>query len=42
VVDFPVVQLVRPGEVAARPLLPSVLYLPFAGEFPEASLALPW
>jgi molecular chaperone DnaK (HSP70) len=35
-------QLVKPGEVAARDRLPSFLYLPAAGEFPAASLALPW
>ncbi len=40
--DFPVPQLVRPGEVATRALYPSVVYLPFDGEFPEGSLALPW
>lgn len=40
--DFAVPQLVRPGEVSARPLFPSAVYLPFAGEFPEGSLALPW
>ena len=42
VIDFPVPQLVRPGEVSARPLYPSAVYLPFEGEFPEGSLALPW
>ncbi len=35
-------QLVQPGEVAARPLLPSYLYLPHASELPSAELALPW
>lgn len=40
--DFPVLQLVRPGELGARALLPSVLYLPFPGEFPPQALALPW
>ena len=35
-------QLVGPGEVAARPLLPSVRYHPAAGELDPASLALPW
>ena len=40
--DFPVPQLVRPGEVSPRPLFPSAVYLPFAGEFPAGSLALPW
>ena len=42
VVDFPVPQLVRPGEVSARPLLPSFVYLPTVGEFPEGALKLPW
>lgn len=40
--DFAVPQLVRPGELSARPLFPSAVYLPFTGEFPEGSLALPW
>jgi molecular chaperone DnaK (HSP70) len=35
-------QLVRPGEVAARDRLPSFLYLPAPGEYPPASLTLPW
>lgn len=42
VVDFPVPQLTHPGQVSPRPLFPSVVYLPFAGEFPEGSTALPW
>ncbi|MBL8924589.1 MAG: hsp70 family protein [Myxococcaceae bacterium] len=42
VIDFPVPQLVRPGEQAARPLFPSVVYLPFEGEFPPGSTAMPW
>ncbi len=40
--DFPIPQLVRPGEMAARALYPSAVYLPFEGEFPSGSLALPW
>jgi molecular chaperone DnaK (HSP70) len=40
VLDVP--QLVMPGEIAARPLLPSFLYLPGAQDFPAGSLALPW
>ncbi len=40
--DVPVPQLVRPGELAPWPLLPSAVYLPFEGEFPPGSLALPW
>ena len=39
---FGIEQLVALGEVAARPLLPSVLYLPAAGEIPEGDLVLPW
>jgi molecular chaperone DnaK (HSP70) len=39
---FEVPQLVGPGEVAPRPLLPSHLYLPGPHELPEGALALPW
>jgi hypothetical protein len=35
-------QLVNPGEVAARTLLPSFLYLPGPLDFPAKSLGLPW
>lgn len=35
-------QLVGPGETAALPLLPSVVYLPAAGELPEGGTRLPW
>ena len=38
--DIP--QLVNPGEVAARTLLPSFLYVPGELDFPAGSLALPW
>ena len=38
--DIP--QVVRPGEVANRALLPSFTYLAGQGEFPEGSLDLPW
>jgi hypothetical protein len=40
--QFHIAQLVGPGEVREQPLLPSVLYLPGAADFPEGSLALPW
>lgn len=40
--DFGVLQLVRPGEQLEQPLYPSVVYLPFEGEFPAGSLELPW
>ena len=39
---LPIPQLVGPGEVAARPVLPSFLYLPGPYELAEASTALPW
>jgi hypothetical protein len=42
VVDLPVPQLVRPGELAERSLLPSCVYLPGERELPEGALALPW
>ena len=37
-----VTQLVNPGEVAPRPLLPSFLFIPGDLDFPEGSTALPW
>src|SRR5947209_444232 len=40
--DFPIVQLQRPGQVGALPLLPSTLYAPAAGELPAGATALPW
>ena len=39
---LPVPQLVTPGSVEERFLLPSFLYLPSPEEFPKGSLALPW
>src|SRR5919201_220912 len=39
---FPVPQLVAPGELASRQLLPSFLYLPGAHDLPAGSVALPW
>jgi hypothetical protein len=35
-------QLVRAGAVAARPLLPSFLYVPHPSELPAGATALPW
>jgi len=35
-------QVVNPGEVAEKSLLPSSLYLPGAGEQPAGALKLPW
>ena len=42
VVDFPIPQLQRPGEVAALPLLPSSLYVAREYELPPGSTLLPW
>jgi molecular chaperone DnaK (HSP70) len=42
VIDFPILQIQRPGETAALPLLPSCLYLPGEHELPEGSTYLPW
>ena len=39
---FEIEQLVGPGEVAKRPLLPSFRYHPAPGELPEEQLILPW
>jgi len=39
---LPIPQLVHASEVAARPLLPSYLYLPHPSELPPAALELPW
>mgnify|MGYP000844879996 CR=1 FL=1 len=38
----PVAQVVNPGEVAERHLLPSFLYLPGDLDFAKGALALPW
>lgn len=37
-----ITQVVAPGTIAERSLLPSALYVPAEGEFPADSLALPW
>jgi molecular chaperone DnaK (HSP70) len=39
---FAIPQLVHPGEISPRPLLPSFLYLPSTAEFDPQALALPW
>src|SRR5580704_6011535 len=39
---FPVPQLVAPGEIGNRPLLPSFLYLPGPHDLPAGAAALPW
>src|SRR5262245_45774999 len=41
-VQFQVPQVVQPGVVATRPLLPSFLYLPGPNEQPAGALKLPW
>jgi molecular chaperone DnaK (HSP70) len=42
VVDFPIPQLQRPGEVVTAPLFPSCLYLPSPHELPPEAARLPW
>lgn len=37
-----IAQLVAPGEVGRRPILPSFLYLPGPYELPQESIELPW
>jgi molecular chaperone DnaK (HSP70) len=39
---LPIPQVVQPGVVEDRPLLPSFLYLPGPSELPGGSLKLPW
>ncbi|MGH8559902.1 MAG: Hsp70 family protein [Methylococcales bacterium] len=39
---FEIEQLIAPGEIAARPLLPSVRYHPAQGELAGKDIALPW
>src|SRR5690349_16327591 len=39
---FLVPQLIAPGELAQRSVLPSFLYLPGAYDLPAGSTALPW
>ncbi len=39
---FAIPQLIRPGEVAPRSLLPSFLYLPHPDELPPGAAGLPW
>src|SRR5207248_3852345 len=41
-VQLPVPQIVQPGVVEERALLPSFLYLPGPNELPAGSLRLPW
>src|SRR5262249_13974690 len=40
--QLPVAQVVQPGAVEPRTLLPSFLYLPGPNELPAGSLRLPW
>src|SRR5262245_54817159 len=39
---FDVPQLIAPGELKPRPLLPSFLYLPGPHDLPAGAVALPW
>ena len=39
---FAIPQLIAPGEIGQRPVLPSFLYLPGAYDLPPGSTALPW
>ncbi|MBY0525117.1 MAG: Hsp70 family protein [Gemmataceae bacterium] len=41
-VELGLPQVVQPGAVESRPLLPSFLYLPGPNELPAGSLKLPW
>ncbi|MBJ6761761.1 hsp70 family protein [Myxococcaceae bacterium JPH2] len=40
--DFPIPQLVRQGEVSARALLPSTVYVPAGAELAAGTTRLPW
>jgi molecular chaperone DnaK (HSP70) len=40
--DFPVTQLVAPGEVESRPTLPSFHYEAAPGELPTVAMRMPW
>src|SRR5262249_2184503 len=40
--SFPIPQLIGPGQVGQRPLLPSFLYLPGPHDLPAGATALPW
>src|SRR5947207_2951352 len=42
VLDFPVVQVMRPGDIRPGRLLPSAIYLQHPDELPPGSYALPW
>src|SRR5215472_10671400 len=42
VVDVPITQAVRPGEIRPSQLLPSVIYLPHPKELTPGSYGLPW
>jgi len=42
VVDLPVMQAIRAGDIRPSQLLPSAIYLPHSNELPPDSYALPW
>lgn len=37
-----ITQVLGPGVIGEKPLLPSALYIPASGEYAEGSFALPW
>ena len=42
VLDFPIVQNIRPSDLRPQALLPSALYLQHPDELPAEAYALPW
>jgi molecular chaperone DnaK (HSP70) len=42
VLDFPIVQAIRPSDIRPSLLLPSAIYLPHADELPPEACGLPW
>src|SRR5690242_15449033 len=42
VVDFPVTQVLQPGNAAPASLLPSAIYIKGEHELPSETVALPW
>ena len=42
VVDLPITQGIRPGDIRPSRLLPSAIYFPHSNELPPDSYALPW
>jgi molecular chaperone DnaK (HSP70) len=42
VLDFPIIQAIRPSDIRPYALLPSAIYLPHPDELPQDAYALPW